>query len=202
MLSKTLTDRHYGSREELCMAVARVLRQQLERIPAKIVQLDEANITGHPEESEWAAAALNHVLDGIASRCGVHLCFGNYGGQRIQSGDWKNLSPYLNALHCDFFLLEFARRGYTELEQLRDLNPKVGLGLSVVDIKDNEVESADLIASQIEHAIKIVGEERIHYSNPDCGFWMLSRSIADRKMRALVAGRDLFYGSKAVRVVS
>ncbi len=202
MLSKTLTDRHYGSREELCMAVANVLRKQLERIPAEIVQLDEANITGHPEESKWAAAALNHVLDGLGSRRGVHLCFGNYGGQRIQSGDWKDLLPYLNALHCDFFLLEFARRGYGELEQLRDLNPKAGLGLSVVDIKDNEVESADLIASRIEQATRILGEERIHYVNPDCGFWMLSRSVADRKMRALVAGRDLFYGSQADRAVS
>ena len=56
MLTKTLTDRHYGSREELCMAVAGVLRSQLERIPAEIIQLDEANITGHPEESDWAAA--------------------------------------------------------------------------------------------------------------------------------------------------
>ena len=115
MLTKTLTDRHYGSREELCMAVAGVLRSQLERIPAEIIQLDEANITGHPEESEWAAAALNHVLDGVGGRKGVHLCFGNYGGQQIQTGIWDDLLPYVNAVRCDFFLLEFARRGYEEL---------------------------------------------------------------------------------------
>lgn len=195
MLTKTLTDRHYGSREELCMAVAGVLRSQLERIPAHIIQLDEANITGHPEESEWAAAALNHVLDGVGGRKGVHLCFGNYGGQQIQTGIWNDLLPYLNALRCDFFLLEFARRGYEELHVLRDLNPSAGLGLSVVDIKDNEVESPDLIASRIEQAAKTLGEERIHFVNPDCGLWMLSRSVADRKMQALVAGRNLYQGS-------
>jgi 5-methyltetrahydropteroyltriglutamate--homocysteine methyltransferase len=194
MLTKTLTDRHYGSREDLCMAVAGVLRSQLERIPAEVIQLDEANITGHPEESEWAAAALNHVLDGVKTRKGVHLCFGNYGGQQIQSGIWKDLLPYLNALHCDFFLLEFARRGYEELHQLKDLNPRAGIGLSVIDIKDNEVETPDLIASRIEEAATILGEERIHFVNPDCGFWMLSRSVADRKMQALVAGRDLYQG--------
>ena len=196
MLTKTLTDRHYGSAEKLCMAVADVLRRQLERIPADILQLDEANITGHPEEAEWAAAALNHVLDGIGSTRGVHLCFGNYGGQTIQKGFWKNLLPFLNALHCDHFLLEFARRGYDELAELRGLNPAVGLGLSVVDIKDNGVESPDLIAARIENAARTLGEERIHYVNPDCGFWMLSRSVADRKMRALTAGRDLFYGRR------
>jgi 5-methyltetrahydropteroyltriglutamate--homocysteine methyltransferase len=30
--------------------------------------------------------------------------------------------------------------------------------------------------------------------HPDCGFWMLSRTIADGKIRALVRGRDLFEG--------
>ena len=55
MLSKTLTDRHYSSHEDLCMAVAEVLRCQLADVRADVVQLDEANITGHPEESTWAA---------------------------------------------------------------------------------------------------------------------------------------------------
>ena len=39
-----------------------------------------------------------------------------------------------------------------------------------------------------------VGEGRVRYINPDCGFWMLKRSIADAKIRALVAGRDLYEG--------
>lgn len=195
MLSKTLTDRHYSSREDLCMAVAEVLRCQLAELQADVVQLDEANITGHPQESSWAAAAINHVLDGIKTTRAVHLCFGNYGGQRIQSGTWRALLPYLNALHCDFVLLETARMGYEVLDELQDLNPAIGLGLSVIDIKDNQVESADLIASRIEHAVKKLGEDRIHFVNPDCGFWMLSRSVADRKIRALVSGRDRYMGS-------
>ena len=196
MLTKTLTDRFYGSRERLAMAVAALLREQLERIPADFIQLDEANITGHPGEAEWAAASLNHVLDGIRGVKGVHLCFGNYGGQRIQSGVWRDLMPYLDALRCDFLLPEFARRGYEELACLKELRPQTRIGLSVVDIKDNEVESPELIASRIEHAARTLGEERIRFVNPDCGFWMLSRSVADSKMRALVAGRDLYVGTR------
>ena len=102
----------------------------------------------------------------------------------------------LNALHVHHYVLEFARRGYEELPVLKDLDSKIGIGLSVVDIKDNEVESADLIASRIENACKVLGEERIHYIHPDCGFWMLQRSVADRKMKALSDGRDLFYDRK------
>jgi 5-methyltetrahydropteroyltriglutamate--homocysteine methyltransferase len=196
MLAKTLTDRHYGSHAKVAMAIAGVLRRQVERIPADVVQIDEANISGHPEDASWAGEALNQVLDGVKATRALHICFGNYGGQSIQKGFWKNLLPFLNSLHVDHYLLEFARRGYEELPALADLDPKIGIGLSVVDIKDNEVESADLIASRLESACKVLGEQRIPYIHPDCGFWMLTRSVADRKMQALVAGRDLFYGRK------
>src|SRR6185503_6519253 len=81
MLAKVLTDGHYRDRGALAMAIARVLRKQLERIPADVVQLDEANISGHPEDREWALPAINHVLEGIPGERAVHVCFGNYGGQ-------------------------------------------------------------------------------------------------------------------------
>jgi 5-methyltetrahydropteroyltriglutamate--homocysteine methyltransferase len=196
MLASVLTDRFYGAREKLAMAIADVLRQQLQRIDAEVIQIDEANISGHPEDGAWAAEVINHVLDGVRSTRAVHICFGNYGGQSVQKGLWKALLPFLNRLHADHLVLEFARRGYDELEAFRDLNPKIGLGLGVVDIKDNEVESPSTIASRIERAADTLGVERIPCIHPDCGFWMLQRSVADRKMRALTLGRDLFEGRK------
>lgn len=196
MLTKVLTDRSYGDRAQLCMAIAGVLRDQLSRIPADIVQIDEANISGHPEDREWALAAINHVLDGISGTRAVHICFGNYGGQSVQKGFWGDLMPFLNGLTVDHLVLEFARRGYSELEAFRDLIPSIGLGLGVIDIKDNMIESPDLIANRIEHAEKVLGPGRVRYVHPDCGFWMLQRSVADGKMRALVEGRNLFEGRK------
>jgi 5-methyltetrahydropteroyltriglutamate--homocysteine methyltransferase len=53
-----------------------------------------------------------------------------------------------------------------------------------------------LIAQRIEHAEKVLGAGRVHYIHPDCGFWMLQRSVADGKMRALVEGRNLYEGRK------
>ena len=41
---------------------------------------------------------------------------------------------------------------------------------------------------------RIIGPGRVKYIHPDCGFWMLKRNMADGKIRALVAGRDLFEG--------
>ena len=194
MLTKTLLDYHYGDMPSVAHAIGEVLAEQVADIDAQIVQLDEANITGSPEEAEWAASSLNLVLDAVPTTPAVHMCFGNYGGQSIQSGTWKALVGYINALHVDHMVLEFAFRGYEELQYFNDVRPEIGLGLGVIDIKSTVVESPDLIARRIEEAAEIVGVERIKFVHPDCGFWMLKRSIADRKMRALVAGRNLFEG--------
>ena len=192
MLSKVLTSVHYANPSELAMDIADVLRRQLETIDAAVVQLDEANISGHAEESEWAAAAINHVLDGLRTEKAVHVCFGNYGGQTVQKGLWRELIPFLNSLHANHLVLEYARRGYEELPALRDIDPEIALGIGVVDIKDNEVETPDLIAQRIERIVQTLGEGRLRYIHPDCGLWMLHRSVADRKLKSLVEGRNLF----------
>jgi 5-methyltetrahydropteroyltriglutamate--homocysteine methyltransferase len=194
MLARMLTNLYYKDVADLAMDIAKVLRRQLELIEPDVVQVDEASIVGYPEDTPWAAEAINYVLDGILNERAVHICFGNYGGQPMLRGFWRDLIPFLNALHADHFVLEFARRGYDELAFFSDLDPKIGLGIGVIDIKDNEVESPELIASRVQKIVKTLGPERLRYIHPDCGFWMLQRSVVDRKIRALVEGRDLFEG--------
>lgn len=99
MLAKTLVDNHYDDVAELSLAIADVLAAQVAHLDADIVQVDEANLPGHPEEWEWAAKAMNRVLDAVKTTPAVHLCFGNYGGQTIQGGTWDRLMNYLNSLH-------------------------------------------------------------------------------------------------------
>ena len=76
----------------------------------------------------------------------------------------------------------------------KDLRPEIGFGLGVVDIKATEVETADQVARAIERAETVSAPGACDYIHPDCGFWMLKRSIADGKIRALVQGRDLYQG--------
>ena len=194
MLARTLVDRQHGDIRALTMALAEVLRKQDESIDAPVIQMDEAHLTGHTEDAEWAHEPFNLALGGIRGEKALHLCFGNYGGQSIQKGYWKHLMPFLNKLDADHLVLEFARRGYNELEVFKELKPGTKLGVGVVDIKDNEVEPTDVIAGRIENAVNVLGIDRIKWVHPDCGFWMLPRSVADRKMAALVAGRDQFLG--------
>ena len=124
----------------------------------------------------------------------VHFCFGNYGGQTIQAGDWRTLIDFLNSLHADHLVLELAHRPDSDLDALAEIDARIGLGLGVVDIKVNHIETPDQIAAAIDKAAQRVGADRIAFVHPDCGFWMLKRSIADRKIEALVLGRNKYLG--------
>jgi 5-methyltetrahydropteroyltriglutamate--homocysteine methyltransferase len=194
MLAKTLADEHYNDLEALVMSLADVLKKQVAEIDADVIQVDEANITGHAEDGPIAAAGINRVLEGVSTERAVHLCYGNYGGQTVQQGTYEKLIGFLNALNVDHVVLEIARRPQQELTMLTEVKPEIGLGIGVIDIKDNEIESPESVAQRIEAAADALGVERIKYVHPDCGFWMLPRSVSDGKMRTLVAGRDLFEG--------
>jgi 5-methyltetrahydropteroyltriglutamate--homocysteine methyltransferase len=196
MLSRTLLDNHYNDFEQLTMVIAEILAAQVQGLPCACVQVDEANIPGNPDDGPLASAAINRILDAVddGTQTAVHFCFGNYGGQTIQSGGWKKLTDFLNNLHCDYLVLELAHRPDDDLEALKYVDDHIAIGLGVVDIKANHVETADEIASRIENAEVVLGEGRVRWIHPDCGFWMLKRSVADRKIAALAAGRDKYLG--------
>lgn len=196
MLAKSLLDLHYRDIRQLAFAIADVFQAQVADLAADVLQIDEANLVGAPGDGAWAADVLNRVFAGFSGQKAVHLCFGNYGGQTLQQGLFRDLLPFFNRLECDHLILELARPGDAELPVFKDLRPEIALGIGVIDIKDNAVEAPDLIARRIERAVAVLGAERVKWVHPDCGFWMLSRIVADRKMQALVAGRDLYLGKK------
>jgi 5-methyltetrahydropteroyltriglutamate--homocysteine methyltransferase len=196
MLARTLLDHHYRDFAALTMALGEVLAAQMPGLPAACLQVDEANIPGNPADGPLAAASMNLVLDAIDKNTerAVHFCFGNYGGQTIQKGNWQKLLTFLNALHTDHLVLELAHRPTADLDALKHIDKKITLGVGVIDIKVNHIETADEVAARIAAVEKKVGPGRVRWVHPDCGFWMLKRSIADRKMEALVRGRDLYLG--------
>ncbi len=197
MLARTLLDEHYRDLKALTLAIADALAAQAAELDCACVQIDEANIPGNPANAPIAAEAINRVLDAVRAGKAVHFCFGNYGGQTVQSGTWTALVAFLNSLRVDHLVLELAHRPPTDLDALRDVNPAIGVGVGVIDIKINHVETADEVARALERAETALGPGRVRYAHPDCGFWMLKRSVADRKIAALVKGRDLYLGQRA-----
>ncbi|HEY3936899.1 MAG TPA: cobalamin-independent methionine synthase II family protein [Bryobacteraceae bacterium] len=194
MLARTLLDRHYAGFRELLMAIANVLALQVAELPCQCLQVDEANIPGNPDDSDIAAEAINCVLRAFEGRRALHLCFGNYGGQSIQRGTWRALIAFLNSLDVDHLVLEMARNSEDDLLALKEIDPRIQLGIGVIDVKVNRIETPDEIACRLELVEKALGPGRVRWIHPDCGFWMLKRSVADRKMEALVKGRDRYLG--------
>jgi 5-methyltetrahydropteroyltriglutamate--homocysteine methyltransferase len=193
MLARVLVDRQYHSREELVSALADLLAGQIREIDADVIQVNEEVLPGTPSDGSWAAEALNRIFGMVRRKSALHLCFGNYGGQVVQTqGRYDQLIDFINMLHVDHVLLELARRGPEELAAIKDIKPAIGIGLGVVDVKSTVIESADDIARAIETAEKALGPGRLKYVTTDCGLWMHRRSVADGKMNALVRGRDLY----------
>ena len=194
MLARTLLDKYYGDFDSLLTALAEVLATQVRELDCACLQIDEANIPGNPQDGPRAAEAINIVLDAFSGEKAVHFCFGNYGGQVIQKGNWETLVDFLNTLRCDHLVLELKHRPESDLEALKEVTSDIVLGIGVIDVKVNPIETPDDVAASIETAEKILGAGRIGWVHPDCGFWMLQRSVVDRKIEALVQGRDKYLG--------
>src|SRR5438552_15944213 len=146
MLARTLLDEHYGDFPKLTLAIADALAVQAGELECACVQVDEASIAGNPADGPLAAEAINRVLDAVRGEKAVHLCFGNYGGATIQSGTWAALISFLNRLRADHLVLELAHRPGSELEPLRAVDTRLGIGVGVVDIKVNHIETPEEVA--------------------------------------------------------
>ena len=146
---------------------------------------------------DWAVARHQHGADAVRGVKAVHLCFGNYGGQTIQKGTWERLIAFLNQLHADHFVLEMARRGGSELTALRGLDAAVRHRARCRSIsRATVVETPDEIARRDRDMPKTSWAKAacamsIRIAASGC----CKRSIADRKMQALVAGRNASWES-------
>jgi len=93
----------------------------------------------------------------------------------------------VKAARVDQVVLEFARKGLDDLRLIRQHSWDKWLGLGVIDVKNPEVEAAELVASRIRRALEYVPADRLMI-NPDCGLRHLAPEVARQKLRAMVAG--------------
>ena len=197
MLARTLLDRHYGGFERLLMGIADVLAAQVRGLPCACLQVDEANIPGNPADGAIAAKAINRVLDAFD---------GTAGGASLLR-ELRRADDSEGRMEGAHGVSECAARGSSGSGNGAPAGDRIwrrcgrwirgfGSGIGVVDVKINHVETADEIARRIECAEKRLGQGRVGWVHPDCGFWMLKRSVADRKIAALVKGRDLYLGRR------
>jgi 5-methyltetrahydropteroyltriglutamate--homocysteine methyltransferase len=189
-LSRRVRNDAYEGNADLVRALAEVLNAEAHRLAAAgatLLQIDEPFLAGYRDEVDTAIEAINIVTAGVDVTWALHVCYGNRYARPSWEGHYDFLFPAVMQADVDQLVLEFARKGYDDLQLL----PKYGwdrdLGLGVVDVKSEDIETSSLIAGRIRRALEVVEPEHL-IVNPDCGLRHLPPDVARAKLRAMVEG--------------
>ncbi len=196
-LSRRLRNECYADEAELVLAVARVLNAEARALAAAgvdVLQLDEPFLAGYRDRAALAVQAINAVFDGVdrtRTLRAVHVCYGNRYARPLWEGQYDFLFPAILEAQVDQVVLEFARKGYDDLELFRRYpQTPFMLGLGVIDVKSRAVEQPELVAARVRRAVQVLPPERLMV-NPDCGLRHLPADVARAKLASLTAGTAL-----------
>jgi 5-methyltetrahydropteroyltriglutamate--homocysteine methyltransferase len=183
----------YSADADLVRALARVLAAEaaeLARAGAQLLQIDEPLLAGYPEDVGLAVEAVNIVTAGADVSWILHVCYGNRYARPLWEGHYDFLFPVVNQANVSQLALEFARTGDDDLSLVDQHHWDRCLGLGVIDVKTDQVESPELVATRIRRALRFVTPEKL-VINPDCGLRHLPPAVARAKLAAMVAGTAL-----------
>jgi 5-methyltetrahydropteroyltriglutamate--homocysteine methyltransferase len=186
-LAQLAEDEHYRDPAKLAMAYAVAVNEELRELePAvDVLQLDEPYMQAFPERArDYAVAAIDRALSGIAKPTIVHLCFG-YAFTVKEKPSGYSFLPELNRCAARAVSIE-AAQPKLDLAVL-DALPTKSIVLGVLDLGDPTPETADVVARRIEAALRHLPREHLIVA-PDCGMKYLPRDRARAKLRALAAG--------------
>ncbi|HEY3111327.1 MAG TPA: methionine synthase [Chloroflexota bacterium] len=189
-LAKRVRNEAYADEADLVLAFAGVLNREarlLAAAGATLLQIDEPFLAGYRDQVELAVRAINAVVAGVDVHWALHVCYGNRYARPLWEGHYDFLFPAILDARVDQLVLEFARKGYDDLELFRRHPVPFVLGLGVIDVKSREVETAELVASRVRRALQVLPPERV-VVNPDCGLRHLPPDVARAKLRAMAAG--------------
>ncbi len=192
-MMRRLHDEHYHDAKKLGDALADAINFELRRVQeagCTFIQVDDEYVAGYPEDMAWAVQLLNRSLDGIHVKKALHVCFGNRYGKPSWAGDYQYLAPAILDAHIDQLVLEFARRGYSDMQVFRSTPLPFEIGVGVIDVKDEVVETAEVVAKRIIQATSYIPAQKI-WINPDCGLRHLQVDVARAKLTAMVEGARL-----------
>jgi 5-methyltetrahydropteroyltriglutamate--homocysteine methyltransferase len=165
-------------------AIRPTLAKLIER-GCRVIQIDEPAAGTHPDEADLVAEGFNAATEGLDAFFSMHICFSNY----------RNLFPaLLEAKRCGQWTWEFANRdtdhhdGYEVLNLFQEYEDKREIGLGVLDVHRDEVETPEKVADRLRRAVKILGDPRRIWVNPDCGLRTRKLSIAYQKLESMRAG--------------
>ncbi len=201
-LGEPLVDRrrvNRAARRDFVLDVARdLVRPNVEALlalGATWIQIDEPAGSTEPSEVALMAEAYDACVKGLDGTFSTHLCFSDYElffpTIEQMTGCQQYAVGFANYDNRDLGVSDAARPGYRTVRRFRDLPGRPALGLGVIDIHTDFIESPELVRDRILYAVDVFGgPDRIQVM-PDCGLRTRSWSVAYHKLQHMVAGVSL-----------
>lgn len=193
MLAKRASNEFYKDEKDLIFDLADILNKELRGLVAagcEFIQIDEPVWVGYPKDMPWLVESFNKLVDGVDAKIALHVCYGNYQLKKLFSGQYAELFPAILDAHCHQICLEFAVSDGVGLELYRQFPSDKEIGVGVIDVKDESVETPELVAKRIRQALKHVPAEKMTIV-PDCGMKFMPRERAFGKLKAMVEGTKI-----------
>src|SRR5437660_9738877 len=175
-------DNHYGSRRDLVMALAEVVRQEaqdLEQAGAEYLQIDEPAVSTRLDELDLVIESMAVVTSGLRAHTITHMCYGRF----------EEVYPRLLDIPVDQIDLEMANSGLELLEKFGAHPFTKAIGFGVVDVHTHKIESVDEVKKNIRRALDYLRPDQV-FIDPDCGLKTRTVDEAKAKLRTIQQARD------------
>jgi len=184
-------DRLTEARRELTLDIAeKIIRPNIKALlnaGAPVVQIDEPAATTKPDEADLFAEAFNEATKGLSATFPVHICFSDYALLYPQVLEMKRCSEW----QWEFANKEASGEGYRYLDLLNEYGDRRKVGLGVLDIHVDKVETAELVRDRILRAAEVLEDPARIRVNPDCGLRTRSLDISYQKLTNMARGAEM-----------
>jgi 5-methyltetrahydropteroyltriglutamate--homocysteine methyltransferase len=179
----------YKDADEMVMDFAAAVNEEahaLQAAGADVIQIDDPWLRNDPDAAKRIAVrALDRALAGLKVPTVVHLCFGYGAVVPKEKPVGYSFLPQLAGSTADQISIE-AAQPRLDFGILKDFSDKT-IVLGVIELADETIETAQVVAQRIRAALKFVDAKRL-IPAPDCGMKYLSRASAFGKLMALSEG--------------
>jgi len=186
----------YPTDRDLALAYAAILNQELREVVSagcEFIQFDEPAWTAFPEETLWAAEALNEAREGLNAKIGLHVCGGNARRKRVYFTQYDELAAAFAFARIDQVSLEYCTLNYNMLTLWDKWDFKGEFAVGVIDQRSDTMETPELVAARTRPVLEYFSPERLLLAS-ECGFQHVPLDITRGKLRALVAGARTLRG--------
>ncbi|MBI4053304.1 MAG: hypothetical protein HY394_04660 [Candidatus Diapherotrites archaeon] len=198
---KSRTEAYMAGRREAILAFAEhVIRPVVDALVeagAEVVQIDEPAAATNEQESRVFTESINSSFANAPKSVekAVHLCYSNY----------SVLFPELSESVADSYQIEFTNHASPGKFGAKSVNPEafkaielfkqykmpISVGVGVVDIHSDVIESPQLVKDRVLLASELLGGPEKVQVNPDCGLRTRTWEVAFKKLQNMVEGTAL-----------